>query len=328
MKRHALLGLAAGAALAGVLLWRAGAAPTFALLSHVGVFGFAALVAFHLVQLLCSAAAWRAIAGPGASQPDFATFAGLRWIREGVNNLLPVAQIGGEVVGARLLQRRGVLLSRAVAGVIADLTLEMVTQIGFTLLGVALLLALVGDGALVRSALLGVVIAALLATGFLAVQGLGVARVLERSLVRLGRWLGWEGSLEVEGLHAALIGLYRSPRRVLWSALGHGASWLAGGAEICLALHLLGRDVGIGAGLVIESLGQAAKAVGFAVPGALGVQEGGYIAVAALFGLPADLAIALSLLKRFRELVLGVPSLAAWRWLASMPALPRPEAAL
>jgi len=40
----------------------------------------------------------------------------LRWIREAVNNLLPLAQIGGEFVVARLLQKRGVRLAQAVGG--------------------------------------------------------------------------------------------------------------------------------------------------------------------------------------------------------------------
>ena len=62
----------------------------------------------------------------------------LRWIREGVNNLLPLAQIGGEVVAWNLLRRRGTKSSAAIAGTVADLTMEMVTQILFTVLGVAL----------------------------------------------------------------------------------------------------------------------------------------------------------------------------------------------
>jgi uncharacterized membrane protein YbhN (UPF0104 family) len=49
------------------------------------------------------------------------------------------------------------------------------------------------------------------------------------------------------------------------------------------------------------------------VPGALGVQEGGYIIVCGAFGLSAELAIALSLLKRLREIMLGIPALIAWQ---------------
>ena len=77
-------------------------------------------------------------------------------------------------------------------------------------------------------------------------------------------------------------------------------------------LHFFGHDIGIGPALIIESLGQAAKAVGFAVPGAIGVQEGGYVVVCRLLGISPEMAIALSLVKRLREVALGVPGLLLW----------------
>jgi uncharacterized membrane protein YbhN (UPF0104 family) len=125
--------------------------------------------------------------------------------------------------------------------------------------------------------------------------------------------MGWAGTAHVLGLHEALMRCYRAPGRVALSALWHMMSWLLGGIEVCLALHFLGHDVSIGAGLIIESLGQAAKTAGFAVPGALGVQEGGYILTAQALGLPPEVAIALSLMKRLRETALGVPGLMFWQ---------------
>jgi uncharacterized membrane protein YbhN (UPF0104 family) len=61
--------------------------------------------------------------------------------------------------------------------------------------------------------------------------------------------------------------------------------------------------------LLLESLGQAIRGAAFFVPGSLGVQEGGYLLLAPLVGLSADAALALSLAKRTRELLLGVPGL-------------------
>jgi hypothetical protein len=61
--------------------------------------------------------------------------------------------------------------------------------------------------------------------------------------------------------------------------------------------------------LLLESLGQAIRGAGFAIPGALGVQEGGYLLLAPLAGLPPNAALALSLAKRARELLLGLPGL-------------------
>ena len=64
---------------------------------------------------------------------------------------------------------------------------------------------------------------------------------------------------------------------------------------------------------MLESLGQAVRAGAFAVPGALGVQEGGYVMLGRVVGLGPETALALSLAKRVRELVLGIPGLIAWQ---------------
>ncbi len=45
----------------------------------------------------------------------------------------------------------------------------------------------------------------------------------------------------------------------------------------------------------------------------------------ALVGLPADLALAVSLTKRVRELALGLPGLAAWQWVEGNRLLARRE---
>ena len=324
MKWGAALGTAAGLGLAVWLLSAYGAATVFALLGRAG-WGLAAVVLFHLVQIAASSAAWRAVSGPTPHRPGLPGFMVLRWVREGVNNLLPVAQIGGEFVAARLLRRRGVPLPLAMAGTVADLTMEMVTQIAFTLLGLGLLLWLVGGGTVAHAVEGGLLTAAAVAAAFVAAQNMGLANLLERGLVRLGGAIGWGGFGEVEGLHAAITGLYRAPRRLARAAWWHSVSWLLGGVEVCLALHVLGQDVSLGAGLVIESLGQALKAAGFAVPGALGVQEGGLIVVCALFGLSPETAIALSLAKRLREVALGVPGLLLWQRLEAVPGQPRLE---
>ena len=308
-----LLGGLAGTALAAWLLHSYGVGQIFVLLVQVGLGGSVVFVAFHLIQIAFSALAWRIITGPIIPRPGLAAFCVLRWIREGVNNLLPVAQIGGEFVAARLLRQRGVPLAPAIAGTVADLTMEMVTQIVFTLMGLGILVRGGLAGNVQAMVINGLIVATLIAGGFLAAQWLGLAAAIEGGLLRLGRSLGWAGSAQVEGLHHALLACYRAPGRVLGAASAQMVSWLLGSAEVCLALHLLGHDVGLGNGLAIESLGQALKAVGFAIPGALGVQEGGYLLVCGLFALPPQVAIALSLMKRLREMALGIPAIVAWR---------------
>lgn len=293
----------------------------FDVLVRVGWLGMATLILLHLPQMAFSALGWELISpGRGGARPRFADYLLLRWIREGVNNLLPLAQIGGEFVVARLLQRRGVPLASAVGGTIADLMLEMATQVLFTVLGVALLVQLMGHTQVSALLIRGLLIAALVVAAAFAALWLGVVAVIERAVMNLGRSLGWPATVRIDGLHQALVGCFRVPRRVALASLWHLVSWLLGGIEVCLALHFFGTDVGIGPGMIIESLGQAAKALGFAVPAAIGVQEGGYVVVCGVLGIPADVAMALSLVKRLREVVLGIPGLILWHRGEAQPA--------
>ena len=85
--------------------------------------------------------------------------------------------------------------------------------------------------------------------------------------------------------------------------------WIVGTGEVWLALHFLGSPVGWAEALMLESLGQAIRGAAFAIPGSLGVQEGGYLLLARLIGLPPEAALALSLAKRARELLLGLPGI-------------------
>jgi putative membrane protein len=312
MKLSAILSALIGLAVAIALVVLNGGARIGEAIAAAG-WGILAVIALHLPQMVFSGQAWRSVVND-ARVPSRAAFLGLRLIREGVNALLPVAQIGGEFVGARLLALRGVPLRVAGAAVTVDLTLEMLSQVVFTLLGLGLLLLDPAGMAATHWIVVGIVVALGVAAAFVAAQRLGLFRLLEAGLLRLARAQGWTGLEDVAGLHQAIVALYRSPRRLLLGGGQHFVSWLLGGLEVLVALRVLGVEADLRQALVIESLGQAFRSLGFAVPGALGVQEGGFIVACGLVGIGPDSAVALSLLKRIRELALGVPGLVAWHW--------------
>jgi hypothetical protein len=56
------------------------------------------------------------------------------------------------------------------------------------------------------------------------------------------------------------------------------------------------------------------RSAGFFIPASLGVQEGGYLVFGMLFGLSPEVALALSLVRRVRQLLVGVPALFAWQY--------------
>jgi len=243
----------------------------------------------------------------------------IRWIRESVNSLLPVAQLGGNLVGIRLLMQRGISGALAGAGTTLDLTIEAMTQFLFTIAGIAA----IGAMDVVRGQLFGgwgawldggLALMAAGLVGFVAAQRAGLMRLVEALALRFGRVFPSLSVDSVRGLHGELMRLQQDRGALLRATCLHLFAWSLGVAETWIALAAMGIEVSPGQALVIESLGMAVRSAGFAVPGALGIQEGGFILVCGLFGIPADDAIALSMLKRVRELVVGVPGLIAWQW--------------
>lgn len=109
--------------------------------------------------------------------------------------------------------------------------------------------------------------------------------------------------------------IYRSGSAFWRANLLRLIGWAAGAGEIWLVTQCLGQSLSITDAFVLESLSSGVRAVAFMVPGALGVLEGGFVVFGALFGLPAEIALAISLSKRVRELALGVPGLFAWSWI-------------
>jgi putative membrane protein len=322
-RRVAILAALAGLGVGAVLLATHDASRIWQALAAAG-WGALLVVALHLPQSFLSGMGFRAlIADAPPRQRRIGLMWLLRWIRESVNTLLPVAQVGGDVVRVRLLARPGsaaggLPLQTGIAASLVDVTLEMAAQLAFTLLGVAVLLAGSHAGAALPIAATAVAATGVIALAFLAAQRFGLVKLVQRLVARVTKGGGWGDLGDLSGLEEAVLSLYRDPRRLIAGGGWHLASWLAGIAETWMAIHVLGLAVpgtGLRAATIIESLGQAVRALGFLVPGALGVQEGGYLVICAMFGIAGPQALALSLLRRVRELALGLPGLATWQWL-------------
>jgi hypothetical protein len=101
--------------------------------------GLVWITAFHLAPLAADVIGWRALLP--ASQPrPLLGMTWMRWICESVNCLLPVAQVGGDLVRARLLNQVGVPGPLAGATVIVDIMAGMLTLVIFAAVGTVLLL--------------------------------------------------------------------------------------------------------------------------------------------------------------------------------------------
>jgi putative membrane protein len=302
VKRSAIIAVMIGLVLAATLIATNDLSAILGAIGKAG-WGIAFVVLLHAPQTVASAIGWGVLL---KRREAFGWLYALRWVRESVNALLPVAQLGGDVVRARLLAQRGPTLADAMAATMVDLSVEGATQAVFTILCVALLVAGPHGGAELPLAAGVTAITVLLAVALVAAQRFGLFALIERLVTR------WTHGRDLVGLNVAVLALYRQPRRLAAAGFWHLASWLLGGIETYAALHVLGVHASFREAMIVEGLGQAVRSVGFLVPGALGVQEGGYLVICGMFGIPPQKALALSLIRRIRELALGLPGLALW----------------
>jgi putative membrane protein len=276
----------------------------------------------HFGTLLADTLGWRALLRK-AHRPGLGPMFAKRWIGSSINSLLPVAHVGGVFVRAQLLARGGVSGPVAGASVVVDVTAGLVTQVLFILLGIVLFLERHGGAGWLVHLSSGVALLGALLVGFWMAQRRGLFLPLARVLERAARGRAWDGLVgNAATLDREIIARYEDQPRLARCAGWRSLGWLWGNVEIWLAFWLLGHPIGIAEAVILESLGQALRSAGFALPGGLGAQEGGIVAGGVLLGIAPDIALAVALVKRARELVYGVPGLIAW----SLIGLPRPRA--
>jgi putative membrane protein len=240
-------------------------------------------------------------------------FVVLRWIREAINVLLPVVNVGGEMAAARLLTFWRVPIPVAVAGVLTDVLLQTIAQALFALAGALLLMRLVGLS-LLPPILLGIAVALLALGGFYLAQRHGGLRLVDRAIAATSKRLV-SGHREPLHLHETMQTVWRHRSRVLAGLLVHLLAWSIGTFEVWIALRFMGQEVSLHHAMIIESLGAAISSAAFFIPGSWGVQEAGYIVVGHMLGVPTQSALALSFAKRVPDLALGLPGLLVWHFL-------------
>ena len=314
------LRLVLGLGLVALVVWlRGGAGALWHELTAAGLPGILAVSTFHAIPMTTCGLAWSSLLGkarPGAR----AGFVLARWVRDGVNQLLPFVPLGGEVAGARIVAARGGISGpTAAAFTVVDITAELMSQAVFSVLGIGLWLVNRPAGLLLGPAGIGVALCLPMLAGLLLAQKLGMVRLLERLADRVMPE-AWRNQREAAPIHDTMVAIYAERRRFTIATSIHLGAWVVACGEAWLALRLLGHPLRFTEVVAMESVIYAVRNAAFLVPGALGVQEGAYVLVGAALGLPADTALALSLIKRGRELLMGVPALVTWQVLGRGPA--------
>jgi glycosyltransferase 2 family protein len=280
-------------------------------LAVIGWSGFVTLLIWQTGLFLVLGAAWELIVPRRPSAPPW-TFLWGRMVRDSAGNCLPLSQMGGFVLGARAVTLHGVSWPRAAASTVVDVTMEFLAQIAFAVVGLTILL-IRAPGSSLAGPLAGALLAAVAAgVGFIWAQ-YRAAPVFTRLGRRIAREWFVQAGEGVDAVQGELREMYKRSLSIALGAALHLAGWIGTGVAAWLAYSLLGADIDLASVLAVEALLSAVLGLAFLVPGSLGVQEAGYALFGTIFGLPPELSIGVSLLRRAKDLALGIPILLVWQ---------------
>ncbi len=276
--------------------------------------GLGYIVAIQILGIVLHGFAWR-ILFPLAQPPCKKMLIPARWIRDALNYLLPSAVLGGEVVGVRLLVARGCDINTSSASVAADKTLEIMGLFFFASIGIIIFLEHESNAYMAHWAISGLVVLSAVIAAFLLSQRLGLLKLIDKVILKFAGNCGGRYGEENMSIHDLVWRMYGNTRRVICAGFLHTFVWTLGSLQIWTSLHFMGYKVGLQDTFMIESLCQVIVAAAFMMPLALGAQEAAYMTIAGLFGIPPAVGLAVSLIQRLKELIVGIPALVFWQGL-------------
>src|SRR3954468_8141887 len=233
------------------------------------------------------------------------------WIGIAVETLMPLGGLAAEVVKARLLIRSGTRPSDAASLAVVDMTVQVVVLIFWALLGFT---ALIGSGpneTLFWPITLGAGFLILASMSMFIAQYVGLFGKLARLGGRSERW--HDLAQNAHQLDRTIRTIYARPLRVAAACAIRCTTRGLMAVEIWGAAWLMGPPISPSDAVMFIGIISTLRAAAFVVPGGLGVQEVAYSLLGPLVGLEPEIALALSLASRARELMTGVPALLVWQ---------------
>jgi putative membrane protein len=191
--------------------------------------------------------------------------------------------------------------------------MQAASQLMFAVVGLVLLVAIGGNELIVWPIAIGIALAAPALGGFFMLQGARGQLLVKKLLGLVAGNREWLAFGAIDDLFVRLQAFYSHRVGLARSFIWHLGGWFVGATEVWVVFHFMGYAISFEEAVIIESLLHAVRGAAFAIPGALGAQEGGLIVLCAMFGVPPEAALALSLVKRIPDLVIGVPGLIAWQ---------------
>ncbi|MBI4397788.1 MAG: flippase-like domain-containing protein [Candidatus Omnitrophica bacterium] len=232
----------------------------------------------------------------------------IRLAGEAVNNITPFIDVAGEFLKVVLVEKRlGVSKKGAAAAGIMSRSALLFAEIIFVVGGLAFASSVPGIPTGLRITLFSGFLICLVCAGLLIrtqKRGLFVSLIafFERFGVDPNMFNRFHTSLRV--VDEEIARFYSHESRRLWLAIGcHLLGWISGGIEVFFMLRILGVEATLFESVILESLIQLMRTASFYIPGNLGVQEGALAFILGIMGVHPSLGVALSLLKRARQVI-------------------------
>lgn len=250
-------------------------------------------LAFLIYPLNCC---WDALAWKNCFPAEWRTkisFTQLYLIRlagEAMNNVTPVLDVGGEPLKILLMRRQmGIPQKTALNACLVGRAALWVGEVVFILMGLASAAFLMPLPAQARWALW---------------VTMGIFAVV--STVFIGLQIRGRFSAELPAFYA------REKKRFCLAVFLHGLSWGLGSLEMFFLMRMVGAPVSLEISFLLEALLQLVRTMSFLVPGNLGVQEAGLAFFVDSLGHHAAQGVAVSLLKRVRQIVWTAIGFIVW----------------
>ncbi len=296
--------LAVGTALLALILYRSDLTEVWIRLQQIGVWGITLVLALFFVVTVLETVSWQ-LKLPSIRPLTPAWIYRLwkvRLVGEAFNIVTPLASMGGEPLKAVLVKKRyGIGYGEASASLVLEQTVQNLALIAFLTAGFFLTFTVDALSASQRLAAgSGLALFSLAIVLFFLVQRLRLSS-------RLGGRLGDRVASvlqHVREFEGRLIDFYTRHRaRFALSLAIEFVIWMLSAVEIFLILRFLGYAATFTEAWVVAAVVVLVRSALFFVPAGIGMQEGTFLLICgAITGSPI-LALAVSLIVRFRELV-------------------------
>lgn len=313
----------------GYALAAAGLAVTVWLLLHIGLqdvlhsfelvgWGILLLIVFHVLPMALDSAGWHILLR-SLDRLQLVSRRFLLWVtcvREAVSRLFPVASIGGDILGCRLVMQTGLQASSTVASVTVEIWVNLLSRYVQAVAAVVILMALTGFGEVEKALAAGLLV--MLPIVLLVALMLARMKIFSRLVKLLIRLIGPLSFLPDDDSAAAVDRQTRSLLQNAWLLAKAIVLQLGGmfvsSLELYIIGYLIGQPITLLDAIALEGLVEGVRYVAFFIPAGLGVQEAGFVFFGQLLGIEADVALAMSLIRRVREIGFGLPMLVTWQW--------------